>query len=278
MVTFRMKEKATNHEFDRFHTGAAKYAAYLETPDGRLRLDLAFANLQDILGPSESSLRAVDIGCGTGAIAVRLAELGLHVTLLDASAAMLDLAKLAAREAEVTDRIVLKHGDAAQFATLFPNESFDVILCHNLLEYVDDPSAVLRSLARALRDSSSILSILVRNQAGEILKAAIRDGDLVAAEKNLVAEWGHESLYGGSVRLFTEKSLCAMLIEASLVSAAVRGVRVISDYLPSTVSRSDEYKRILGLERKLGSRPEFGAVARYIHCVARRPDTIPKGV
>ena len=41
-----------------------------------------------------------------------------------------------------------------------------MILCHNILEYVDDPLAVLRSAARTLRDPSSIISILVRNQAG----------------------------------------------------------------------------------------------------------------
>ena len=198
-----MKEMTANDDSERFGTGAAKYAAYLETPEGRLRLDLAFANLQDFLPQSTRSLLALDIGCGTGAIAVRLARLGLHVTLLDESLPMLDFAERAAREAGVTERIALKHGNATQFANLFPAASFDVILCHNVLEYVDDPCAVLRSAARALRDPSSVISVLVRNQAGEVLKAAILDGDLAAAENNLTAEWGHESLYGGKVRLFT---------------------------------------------------------------------------
>jgi S-adenosylmethionine-dependent methyltransferase len=183
---------------------------------------------------------------------------------------MLDMAQSAAREAGVTERIALKHGDATQFANLFHAESFDVILCHNILEYVDDPSVVLRSAARALRDPSSIISILVRNQAGEVLKAAIKDGDLAATEHNLTAEWGHESLYGGGVRLFTAESLQAMLLESSLAITAERGVRVISDYLPPRVSRSDEYERIFELERKLGRRPEFVAVARYTHCFAHR--------
>ena len=44
-----------------------------------------------------------------------------------------------------------------------------------------------------------------------MLKAAIRDGDLAAAENNLTAEWGVESLYGGRVRLFRPESLQAML-------------------------------------------------------------------
>jgi len=272
-----MKEMTANDDFERFRTGAAKYAAYLETPEGRLRLDLAFANLQDYLPQETQSLRALDLGCGTGATAVRLARLGLHVTLLDASLPMLDLARRAAREAEVTERIALKHGDAAQLANLFDAGSFDLILCHNILEYVEDPGAVLRDVARTLRHPSGMLSVLVRNQAGEVLKAAIKDGDLAATEHNLTAEWGHESLYGGGVRLFTAKNSHAMLVAASFAVTAERGVRVLSDYLPSRVSRNDEYERILELERKLGRLPEFAAVARYTHFLAHRAGPLMKG-
>jgi 2-polyprenyl-3-methyl-5-hydroxy-6-metoxy-1,4-benzoquinol methylase len=265
-----MKEMTVSDDFERFRSGAAKYAAYLETPDGRLRLDLAVANLQDFLPQATRSLRALDLGGGTGAIAVRLAHLGFHVTLLDASEAMLDFAERAARDGGVKERIALKHGDVSQFANLFPAGSFDVIVCHNILEFVDEPCALLRNAARTLRDPSSIISILVRNRAGEVLKAAIHGGDLAAAEHNLTAEWGDESLYGGRVRLFTPESLRAMLLESSLAVTAERGVRGVSDYLPPRVSRTDEYERIFELERKLGKRPEFAAVARYTHFLAHR--------
>jgi len=264
---------------DRFQSGADKYAAYLETPEGRLRCGLAFANLQDflVLPQSRRSLRGLDLGCGTGATAVRLARLGIHMTLLDSSSAMLDIAKRAAREAGVDGRIALNHGDAAQVANLFPAGSFDVVLCHNTLEYVDDPVAVLRGAARAMRDSSAILSVIVRNQAGEVLKAAIQAGDLAAAEQNLTAQWGHESLYGGKVRLFTAESLQAMLMEASLAVTAKRGLRVVSDYLPPRVSLSAEYDRIFELELKLGRRPEFAAVAHYTQCLARCAGPVTEG-
>lgn len=255
---------------ERFQSGANQYAVYLETPEGRLRSDLAFANLQDFLSlQAEPSLCALDLGCGPGDTAIRLARLGIQVTLLDSSPAMLDIAKSATQEAGVTDKVVLQHGDATQLANLFPTRSFDLILCHNILEYCDDPHTVLRSAARALRYSSAILSVLVRNQAGEVFKAAIQAGDLAAAENGLAAEWGQESLYGGRVRLFTPDSLRAVLTEASLAAIAERGVRVLSDYLPPRVSRSADYDRIFELERKLGNRPEYAAVARYTHCLAR---------
>jgi S-adenosylmethionine-dependent methyltransferase len=254
---------------ERFQSGANQYAAYLETPEGRLRSDLTFANLQDFLHlHAKPPLYALDLGCGTGATALRLARLGIHVTMLDSSLAMLELAKRAAREAGVADKVVLQHGDAAQLADLF-HTRFDVILCHNILEYCDDPGAVLRGAARVLRDSSAILSVLVRNRAGEVLKAAILGGDLAAAENGLTAEWGEESLYGGRVRLFTSDGLRALLNDASLAAIAERGVRVLADYLPPQVSRGADYERIFELERKLGSRPEYAAVSRYIQCVVR---------
>jgi hypothetical protein len=118
---------------------------------------------------------------------------------------------------------------------------------------------------------------MVRNQAGEVLKAAIQAGDLAAAESSLTGEWGQENLYGGRVRLFTPGSLHPMLEAASLAITAERGVRVLSDYLPSHVSRTTEFDRIFELERKLGNRPDFAAVARYTQCLAHRADPVDEG-
>ncbi|HTT19902.1 MAG TPA: methyltransferase domain-containing protein [Candidatus Sulfotelmatobacter sp.] len=254
---------------ERFLSDAARYAAYLETPEGRLRLDLAFANLREFLPQPTPLMRALDLGCGTGKLGLRLARLGFHVILLDISRRMLDIAGRAAQDAEVADKIAMQGGDATGITGLFEAESFDVILCHNVLEFVDDPRAVLRSAARLLRSSSGLLSVLVRNQLGEVLKAALVKGDLAAAEQSLGADWGDESLYGGKVRLFTAKNLRAMLEDASFTVIAERGVRVVSDYLPAKISRTSEYERMFHLERKLGSQAEFAAIARYTHCVAR---------
>src|SRR5690349_19641881 len=59
---------STTAKFDseRFRSDAQKYAAYLETPEGRLRLDLAFANVREFLPvPAvDNSLRVLDVGCG----------------------------------------------------------------------------------------------------------------------------------------------------------------------------------------------------------------------
>ena len=249
---------------NRFEDEATRYAEYLETPDGRLRTDLAFANLQDFLPPERQSRCALDLGCGTGAASIRLARLGFDVTLVDASSAMLELAEQAVVRNGWSDKVVFKLGNANDVAKICSARSFDVILCHNVLEFVEDAEDVLRNVARVMRDSSSILSLLVRSQAGEVLKAALQAGDLAAAEDNLTAEWGTENLYGGKVRFFTPETVETMLRDASLTVVARRGVRVLSDYLPAKISRSAEYDRIFALERKLGKRPEFFGMARYM--------------
>jgi S-adenosylmethionine-dependent methyltransferase len=264
---------------NRFEGDVSRYAAYLETPAGRLRADLSFANLQEFLpAPAGGEpLRALDLGCGTGAAAVRLAQLGSHVTLLDSSASMLELAERTIAEAGVRGNVALQLGDAAQMTSLFPSRSFDAVLCHDVLEFVDDPVAVLRGVAQLLRNSSSILSLLVRNQSGEVLKAALLTGDLVAAERNLTAEWASDSLYGGKVRLFATETLETMLKAASLAINARRGVRVIADYLPAQISKLEEFSRIFALERKLGQQRQFLEVARYSQWLAGCASPVSKG-
>jgi S-adenosylmethionine-dependent methyltransferase len=264
-----MTKIVPNSAGKRFHD-ADKYAAYLKTLEGRLRLDMAFAHLQEFLPESKKSSRALDIGCGTGAVSVRLAQLGFQVTLVDSSSSMLNYSRSAAQDARLVDRIVVEQTDASQLESRFETGSFDVIVCHNLLEYIKDPSALLRDVSKMLRNTSSVISIMVRNQAGDVLKSAIQSGDLSAAENSLDTQWGRESLYGGQVRLFRPDGLRAMMKAASLAVIAERGVRVLSDYLPGQVSRDSKYERIFELERKLGARPEFAAVARYVQFIARR--------
>lgn len=259
-------------------TNAEKYAAYTGTPEGRLRFELSFANLQEILPRFDSSrpLRALDLGCGPGAASLSLAGMGFQVTMLDSSPAMLEIAKRAVEKAGVTAKVALEQGEAADIANLLPKGTFDLVLCHNILEHVEDPAAVVSAVSRVVRNESTrpgIVSILVRNRAGEVFKAGIQQGNLGMAERYLTDVFAQESLFGGQVRLFTRDSLRAMLAGTPLELIAERGVRVISDYLPLTISRDGEYQKIFELERKLGSQPEFAAVARYTQYFARRSES-----
>jgi len=260
---------------ERFESGAGAYADYLQTVEGRLRLDLAMANVREFVDNAHESIenrRALDVGGGTGAQAIKLAKSGWRVSVLDSSAAMLALAEKAAGDANLSsERIQFYQAEAEQVDELFAPQSFHLVICHNVLEYVDDSRAVLVKLKNVLAESG-LASILVRSRAGEAMRAVLKAHDLASAESMLTAEWAIESLYGGKARLFDEQSCRGLCSAAGLDVLATRGIRVVADYLPPELSATDDgYARLLSFERRCGAMTEFASVARYLQTIARHP-------
>jgi 2-polyprenyl-3-methyl-5-hydroxy-6-metoxy-1,4-benzoquinol methylase len=249
---------------------AQAYGDYLRTIPGRLRTDLAWENLREFL-PSPSRAAALDVGGGTGQMAMRLAAHGFQVTVLDASEAMLDVTEQAAMEANLRHRITLVHGDAGQLLHFFSPASYTVVVCHNVIEYVECPAEALQAISSLLvRRDNAVASVMVRNRAGEILSAALKNGDLAAAERNLTAPNVRAKLTDQLAAVFTPPELRDMLASAGLNPLAEFGIRVFSDYLPEQyLNESSNYAALLALERKLGAQPDFAAIARYIQITAR---------
>jgi S-adenosylmethionine-dependent methyltransferase len=249
---------------------ADKYAAFLRTTEGRLRLDLGWANLRGFLPANAPNCRALDIGGGSGAIALRLSDLGFQVALLDVSEAMLALARKEANASESKGRIAFQLGDATRLPELFRPCSFDAIICHNLLEYMEDPLAMLRGLESLVKqDRQSVVSLLVRNRWGEVVKAALKAHDLERAATALRADTVLDSLYGQPVRMFDPEAFREMVEQAGLEILAARGVRVLSDYLECNSLTESAYKQLLEFELLLGAQPQLAAIARYWQIIAR---------
>jgi S-adenosylmethionine-dependent methyltransferase len=248
---------------------AERYAAYLKTPAGRLRSELAWKNLSRLLPNDASERRALDVGGGTGFATVQLARIGHAVVLVDSSKQMLQIACQQAEACGAAARISFCHATASQLPALFDAKSFDLVVCHNLLEYIEDPSATVRNIAYLLR-TGGMLSVLVRNRAGEVLKEAVKSGDWKLAAANLTAETVADTLYGERTRLFAPADLRELFAGAGLEVVAEHGVRVFFDYVNPANSSDATYTEIFELESTLGARPEFFAIARYIQAIARR--------
>jgi S-adenosylmethionine-dependent methyltransferase len=248
---------------------AAKYAAYLKTPAGRLRSELAWENLRHLLPRHASTRRALDVGGGTGFASVQLARMGFAVALLDGSEEMLGVARTQAKMDGVTERISFHHADASQMPELFEGGALDVVVCHNLLEYLEEPFGTVCDIAHVLR-KDGVLSLLVRNRAGEVLRAAIKSGDRALATANLSAKTVVDPLFGEPVRVFAPAEVRDMLDRAGLEVVAEHGVRVFSDYIGTEEMAGEFYDTVFDLELKLGARPEFAAIARYLQVIARR--------
>jgi ubiquinone/menaquinone biosynthesis C-methylase UbiE len=100
----------------------------------------------------------LEIGVGTGRVALRLAEAGLHVTGLDASSAMLSIAAEKAEAAGQTQRVRLVLGDMRAFD--LSGQRFGLVIVpfrgFQLLLSVDDQRAALAAFQRHLRPDGII--------------------------------------------------------------------------------------------------------------------------
>jgi S-adenosylmethionine-dependent methyltransferase len=251
---------------------ADKYAAYLKTPAGRLRSELGWKKLREFLPTDALKRRALDVGGGTGFASVQLARMGFEVVLLDRSDEMLRIAREQAEADGVASRISFCHRDVGELPRLFDAESFDVVVCHNVLEYCQTPSTAVRDIAHVLRPDA-VLSILVRNRNGEVLKDAIKSHDWKLATANLTAATVVDSLYGEALRVFAPAEVRDLCVRAGLEVVAECGVRVFFDYLGVKDLTDATYAEIFELESTLGARPEFFAIARYIQLISRRSST-----
>jgi len=88
--------------------------------------------------------RVLDLGCGAGLVANRLAQRGMVVTGLDASASSL---AVAARH-DQTASVRYVRGDACKLE--FEDASFDVVTAMDLLEHIEQPAQLIREAARVL--------------------------------------------------------------------------------------------------------------------------------
>jgi len=99
--------------------------------------------------------RVLEVGCGTGAVLSRLqTSASLHG--LDLNAAALNVIR-AQGLAPLRKSILLTRGDA--HALPYSNQSFDIIYCHFLLLWVNDPLQVLIEMKRVTRSSGYVLAL-----------------------------------------------------------------------------------------------------------------------
>jgi ubiquinone/menaquinone biosynthesis C-methylase UbiE len=116
------------------------------------------AHLLRLLAPLSGDERALDVGCGTGALSYALAPLVGEVVGVDSSE---DLLKAAREHAPPGCSFVV--GDAE--ALPFPYGDFDLVGCLRVLHHVRRPELVVAELARVTRRGGRIL---LADQLGDV--------------------------------------------------------------------------------------------------------------
>jgi SAM-dependent methyltransferase len=215
--------------------------------------------------------RIVDIGGGTGGFAVRLAQQGHPVTVVDPSPDALAALDRRADEAGVADLVTGVQGDIADLGTHVDPGSADVVLCHGVLEVVPDPAAALRAIATTLRDGG-LLSLLVAQRHAAVVARAMA-GHFQQA-RALLDDPGspssHRSGAGGRGRRYTADEAAGLLADAGFTVEAIHAVRVFADLVPGSLLDLEpgSTTALVDLERAVADRPEYLPLATQVHLLA----------
>lgn len=128
------------------------YADWRRSILGRITDALEQRLVLDRIGPVQG-LRLLDVGCGDGVLATRLAQGGARVTGIDASADMISAARSRAKAAGV--EVDLAEGDAGNLP--FPAGHFDCVVSVATLCFVDDPGRSIAEMARVLKPGGRLV-------------------------------------------------------------------------------------------------------------------------
>jgi ribonuclease HI/2-polyprenyl-3-methyl-5-hydroxy-6-metoxy-1,4-benzoquinol methylase len=292
---------------DRFGSHDEQWAAWQDEPWGRLRYRIVAHVLQGVCrdlqqNTGRTRLRVLDVGGGDGMDAVPLALAGHDVTVLDSSPTLLRRARERARREGVSLRLV--EADLAQLGrvvaarqgtalsaqgtglpaqgTGLPAQGtavleqvraggYDLVLCHFVLGYCDDPAATVVDLARLVGPVGA-LSLAAVNPASEVVLSMVRRSDPAAALAALDAPTAHSVTFGAEIRLLSADQVAMMVRDNGFGTTRRFGIRCLTDYMTDDDRKGEPevYGQLEALELAVHDQEPFVAMARMWHLVATR--------
>ncbi|MCX4761402.1 methyltransferase domain-containing protein [Streptomyces sp. NBC_01275] len=217
--------------------------------------------------PVGRRLRVLDVGMGQGTQALRLARLGHQVTGLEQDTTMVAAARkaLSCEPEGIRERVRIIEGDGRDTGVHFLPGSFDVVLCHGVLMYVEEPDPLLAGLARMLAQGG-LLSLLVRNADGLAMRPGL-SGDWAGA-LDAFDSVTYRNRLGLDVRADRLERLTDTLAGIGAPLQAWFGVRVFTDTAADGAELPQDpgaLETLLAAEERAGRTDPYRNVAALLH-------------
>jgi len=225
---------------------------------GAIRLAVLQADLTESL--PDRPLRVLDIGAGLGHMSLWLAERGHQVTLAEPAEPMLEGARQRFADAGHTATFIQAPWQALPDIL---TERYDLVICHAVLEWLEEPFTILPVLHQ-LTEDDGWLSLAFYNRDALIYRNLLK-GHFRKMRRNTMA--------GEKQSLTPQQPLdpreLAAQLEALWRVETQSGVRVFHDYMPVEFQAKAELADLLEMELSHRRHPAFAGLGRYLHWMCR---------
>ncbi|MET8975789.1 methyltransferase domain-containing protein [Streptomyces sp. NPDC004539] len=243
------------------------HVGYWDGPEDDSSLDQATDRLTDLVagrlcaGPGQ---RLLDVGCGTGRPALRIAgATGARVSGISVSEEDIGLGRGRAEAAGLGERVDFRYADAC--ALPFGEATFDGAWAIESLMHIADRTAVIGEIARTLRPGSLLV-------VTDVLLRSPVTGDAAETVRRTGRAFGAPSFPGPrELRTAVERAGLELVGFEDIGEHVRRTYQAFADAYADVAPGADErHHEFFSFTRSL---PEFGALPEigYVVLVARRP-------
>ena len=256
---------------DNFEAALSNWKQEQDKPWNRLGYQLIEHNLKKHIPMDSRPLRILDAGGGNGHDSLQLARMNHHIDLADISQQMLNDACSNAALAGVSNRLQTHAIDILDVADVFAEGLFDVVLCHNVIQFVDETRALLERLYKVLAPGG-FLSLVSTNQYSLPYQAAFMEQNLDKAFELLDTGQQHNPVFDLSAHEFRPDEVIECLTSIGFDVDKHYGIRCLYNYWGTNKAKKDSaiFDKLRHLELELTERHPYKLTARQFQLIARK--------
>ena len=150
----------------------------------------------------------------------------------------------------------------------FEDETFDMIICHNVLEYAEDRVDIVKEFARVLKHDGKI-SLVKHNRAGRVMQMVVLLNDFEHAQSLLDGNDGMTSMFG-AIRYYEDSDIEKWCPE--LMITKTLGMRTFWDMQQNQENHRDEewQEKMIDIEMRVSDVEEYKAIAFFHHLIIEK--------
>lgn len=236
------------------NTGLKTYLANINTPWGAMIYQIVWAQIGDL-----SKLRILDFGSGFGLTANHFAQFN-EVTAIEPNSEMVDN--------RISYNTYTQLIGSFNILKSLESNSFDYIICHNVLEYVTETASILQEFERVLKPNGTI-SILKHNHTGRIMHKVVFENNIDEALELLDGGIAQAQNFG-TIHYYDINYALANTKDLRIIST--RGVRTFWGLQQKNEIKYEEdwSDKMFQIEMRISDDEIFKAISFYHHVIIKK--------